>query len=240
MSELFYVAIVVLIAGTLQGFTGFGYGLFTMALLPFFLPIPTAAVLVSTSVAIISLYMVRRNWKYIDLKIIGYPLVANLIFVPLGVSLLNNLNEHVLRILLGVLLILNSLFFLIQRDREISIKPTAVNGFLTGAISGTLSGMFTIGGAPLVLYFIHAVKDRFTYKASLDSIFLISSLIRLIWLYRYGILTTGMGSILIVAVFAGILGTILGFRLLITANREVIKLAVYIFMGLAGLSLIFL
>ncbi len=238
MAMLFYVALIVVIASALQGFTGFGYGLALMATLPFFLSIKNATVVVSFSIAFISLFMVWRNRKNIERKIILYPLIGFLLFVPVGIKLLNYFQDDVLKIFLGFLLVINSVFFFIKGGREYRFKTSVFNGLLVGAIGGTLGGMLTIGGPPLVLYFVHAAKDKYTYKASLDTIFLISSIYRLAWLYMNGTLTPEMGPILITAVVAGILGTVIGFNLLIQVDRAVLTKTVYVIMSLAGLSLI--
>lgn len=240
MPEVFVVTLTVLLASILQGFSGFGYGLALMTVLPFFLPITTATILVSFSSTFISIYMLWRNWKNYDLKIILFPLIGSFLFIPVGVFLLNYIKEETLKILLGILLILIPIFFLTKREEQLKIKPKAINGIFVGAAAGTLNGMLSVGGPPLVLYFIHAAKDKYNYKASMDLIFLISSIYRLVWLYIYGNITSDMAPILITAVFAGVTGTVLGFNMLIKTERSIITKAIYVIMILAGISLIFL
>jgi hypothetical protein len=240
MPKVILVALTVFLASILQGFSGFGYGLALMTALPFFLPITTATILVSFSSTFISIYMLGRNWKNYDLKLIIFPLIGSFLFIPIGVFLLNYIDEDILKILLGVLLVLISIFFLTKREDQLKIKPKASKGILVGATAGTLNGILSVGGPPLVLYFIHAARDKYNYKASMDLIFLISSIYRLVWLYIYGNITSDMAPILITAVLAGVTGTVLGFNLLIKTERAVIAKAIYGIMMLAGISLIFL
>jgi hypothetical protein len=240
MYEILLVIVSILCASFLQGFLGFGYGLALMTIMPFFLPITTATILVSFSSAFIGIFMLWRNWKNYDLKVILYPLIGSFLFIPLGVFLLNYVKEETLKLFLGLLLILISLFFLTKKDQQVRIKPKAGTGIVVGAMAGILNGMLSVGGPPLVLYFVHAAKDKFNYKASMDLIFLLSSIYRLIWLYAYGNITSDMRSILLAAVLAGVTGTLLGFNLLIKTDRLVITKTIYIIMIIAGLSLILL
>lgn len=240
MIDIILVFAIIVFGSALQGFSGFGYGLTVMAALPFFIPVTAATVLASVSVTFISLYMVWRNREHIDLKIIIFPLIGSFLLIPLGVFLLNFLDEEVLKTVLGSLLILISLFFLLKGNQGITITPSKFNGILAGALGGTLTGMLTIGGPPLVLYFIHAARDKYQYKVSLDTIFLITSIYRLGWLAYYGNITSDMAPLLGGAVIMGLIGTAIGFRMMIRVDREVIVKIIYIIMILAGLSLIFL
>src|SRR3990172_4361968 len=113
------VLITIFVASALQGFSGFGYGLALMALLPLFLPITTATVLVSFSSTFIGLYMNWRNWRNTDLQITIYPLIGSLLFIPFGVYLLNYLDEQILKNILGFVLVLVAIFFFLHTERQL-------------------------------------------------------------------------------------------------------------------------
>lgn len=231
---------VILFASILQGFSGFGYGLVLMTVLPFFLPVKSATVITSVSVIFICLYMVWQNRNHLNPRLIIFPMIGSFLFIPFGVFLLNFLNEEILKIVLGVLLILVSLFYLVRENRDLKIRVTKRNGALSGMVSGTLGGMLGIGGPPLVIYFIQAAGDKYEYKASLDSIFLLASIYRSFWLLFFGNITKSMIPLLSGAIVAGLIGTMIGFTLMMKTEKASITRAVYIIMIIAGLSLIFL
>jgi len=240
MFEELLVFLVILLASILQGFSGFGLGLVLMAVLPFFMTAKSATVIVSVSAVFICLYMVWRNRKNLNIRLIAFPLVSSFLFIPLGVYFLNYLDEALLKICLGVLLVLISTMYLVRERHEVKIKPNSRNGFLTGVVSGILGGLLAIGGPPHVIYFIQVAKDKYEYKASLDFIFLMTSLYRLIWLFVFGNLTISMLPLLSGAIVFGLVGTIIGFRILVNTEKTLITKAVYIIMILAGMCLIFI
>lgn len=238
--ETSLVMLIIVLASGLQGFSGFGFGLALMMALPFFIPITTATVLATVSVTFISLYMVWRNRESIDLTQILYPLIGSFLFIPVGVYLLNHLNEEVLKMVLGSLLVLLSGFFLLNGAERAVIQSTKGNGLLAGILGGTLTGMLSIGGPPLVIYFLHAAKDKLSYKTSLDFIFFVTSVFRLFWLALYGNINMSMAPLLAGSVIAGIIGTMIGFKMMIKTDKAAITKTVYVVMILAGLSLVFL
>lgn len=240
MVEIVLVLVIILFASAIQGFSGFGYGLVMMSFLPFLISITDATVLSSISVIFICLYMIIRNRTSVNFGLVALPLLGNLLFIPLGVFLLNFLDEKLLKISLGILLILISGFHFLQRNREIRLNVTSRIGFLAGMLSGVLGGMLAIGGPPVVLYFAHVARDKYEYKAALDVVFLATSVYRIIWLLIFGNLTVSKLHLVIGAVIVGLTGTVIGFSWMIKAERKIITEAIYAFMILAGLSLIFI
>ena len=233
--EIFFL---VLFASMLQGATGFGSGLVLMATLPFFISIKTATIVVSFTVMFISLFMVWRNRKSIDFQMTIYPLIGMLTFMPLGVFILDNVNEDVLKYILGFLIIVISIFFFVAGNTEIKINPSPVKGVIVGMIGGILGGMFTIGGPPLVIYFIQVAKDKLNYKSSLDFIFTATSIYRLVWLYALGNIEPQIYPNVFVSLIVGIIGTSLGFSLFTKINRELLSKTIYVVMIFAGISLV--
>jgi uncharacterized membrane protein YfcA len=97
--------------------------------------------------------MILRNRGNIDFQLIIYPLIGSLIFIPVGVYLLNLLSGETLEIFLGAALITISVYFLLGKNRRLNFRPGMRNGILAGAIAGSLNGVLSVGGPPLVLWF---------------------------------------------------------------------------------------
>ncbi len=238
MSEYLIIFLIILFASGVHGFVGFGYGLILMAILPFIIPVTTATIIVSFSSMFFSLYMVWRNRAYIDTKLVLFPLIGILLFIPAGVFLLNYVDDQILKPILGLVLISISLFSLVRKEENFSIKSTPFNGILTGSISGILNGWLSVGGPPLVLYFVQSTPDKYSYKVAMDLVFLINSIYRLIWLFIYGNLTATMLPLLSLTVVGGIAGTIIGYSFLVKTDKSIINKVVYLTLVVAGAMLI--
>jgi uncharacterized membrane protein YfcA len=157
---------------------------------------------------------------------------------PLGVYLLTVINEEVLRIVLGLLIVGVSIFMMFDAKQRIVIKPTAVNAVSAGLVSGIMGGMYNIGGPPLVLYFVQTARDHLNYKASLEFVFLVSSIIRLITHLMLGTVTRQDTGYVIVALAAGVAGAFLGLTLLQRMNLARLTRFVSGIMLIAGFSLV--
>ena len=97
-----------------------------------------------------STYNSVRYRKNVDFKTVLPMICASLIFVPIAVYFSVLVSGGMLKILLGIVLIALSIYFIFF-NAHIKIKPTCLNGILAGSLGGTLSGLFSTGGPPAVL-----------------------------------------------------------------------------------------
>ncbi len=144
-----HIVLLVLIgmgAGFVQRVSGFGLGIFAMVFLPHFIPIHTAAATISTLFSCVtSTYNALRYRKDTKYKTAIPMICATLIFIPVAVRFSSLVSADIFKIILGVVLIVLSIYFLFFNNR-IKMKPTIANGFLAGAIGGMLNGLFSTGG----------------------------------------------------------------------------------------------
>lgn len=169
MFETWQAVIVFLISamgGFIQRVTGFGFGIFVMLFLPHIMKTHTSAAAISTLVSCcISLYnafLYRKNVPY--KKII--PLIfAALITIPIAVHFSVLISGDFFKKALGIVLIGLSIYFLFFNNR-IRIKPSVKNGLIAGGVGGILTGLFSTGGPPIVLYLMNALNDNIIYFAS--------------------------------------------------------------------------
>jgi uncharacterized membrane protein YfcA len=230
--------LIVLAASATQGSTGFGFGLITMALLPLVVPLEVASVVVTCDVVMISLGMTWRLRHEVSLRLVMAPLSASIVLTPLGVYVLTVANEAILRIALGSLIVLLSLFLLLNGSERFQIASTPRNGMIAGATSGVMNGMFNIGGPPLVVYFMRTARDKLAYKAALDFVFLTGAIIRLFAVVLYGAVQSNALPFVMVSLIAGGLGTLVGFGFFARIDRTMLSRAIHALLIAAGISLI--
>ena len=162
-------------AGFIQRVSGFGLGIFAMLFLPYLMSEPVAATAVSCLVSCgATTYNTIRYRKHIPYKTILPLIMASLVTIPIAVYYAASISGNFFKMLLGIVLILISLYLLFF-DSKISIKPTVRNGLLAGATGGTLGGLFSTQGPPVVLYLTYATQGKMAYFAGLQFYFCLTN-----------------------------------------------------------------
>ena len=152
-------------ASFVQRTTGFGFGIFIMTMLPFFLPTYGEATTLSGLLAITtSAVIVWRMRSYVTWKRL-WPIQLTFIVVStIAIFALTRIEDHILKRILGVALIVISIYFALFSQR---IKLPTTNGVQVGAgtLSGLMGGFFGMQGPPAVLYFIQSEPTKEHYMA---------------------------------------------------------------------------
>jgi len=190
MVELLPVALIFLLSGAVQGFTGFGGGLVSMALLPLLWS-------VKASVAVVGIFSLALTsglawtWReHIDRKEV-LPIASTAILgVPLGVWSLHRLNETLVIGVLGAVLVAHATWSLWGRAPREEPSVSRKWGPLAGFLGGVLSGAFNTSGPPVIVYGAERgwVKDRF--RATLQAYFLLTTVLSTVGYVSTGIITT--------------------------------------------------
>ncbi len=218
----------------LQTTLGFGMGIFVMMFLPMLFPFGTA-VAISKIVGLAgSLCIVLRLWQKIDIKHL-LPLTLPCLAIGLLATRQSlNMDIHLLKGFLGLVLFLLSLYFLFLGEKA-SIKPSITKAILLGALGGLGDGLFGIGGPPAALYCMACIEDKESYLASIHFHFIVTSLALIILRIAHGMVTLEMISSLLVA-FAGVLfGTVMGLLLFHRLPAKLLKRLVSFFVGANGI-----
>jgi uncharacterized protein len=145
MESLFYFILLALLAEVLGTVGGFGSSLFFVPIAGFFFDFHsvlgiTALFHLSSNISKIALFRSGFDKKLI--VNIGVPAV---LFVILGAFLTKYFDNKLLEIFLAAFLITISLIFLLFKNA--SVKPTLLNSWGGGALSGITAGLFGTGGA---------------------------------------------------------------------------------------------
>lgn len=227
--------LVICLAGFAQGLTGFGFGLVAMGLLPMLMNLKEAvafSTLLNLIVCGMTFFSLRSHYSWrrgLDL------VVGACLGVPIGFYLLVKFDEGFLLRLLGSLMLLlaiNELFM--ARLKSIRMPPQF--GFPFGVVSGGLSGAFNMGGPPAIAFTYSQPWSKEEIVATLQIIFGISALMRLILVGSAGffsahILRTGCWSVLpLVASIA------LGQKYFEHIPQAALKKATFVFLGAMGIK----
>ena len=227
------IVLVTLGASFTQSVTGFGFGIVAMIFLPFFLLYTEANLLssilstITSALVLISLY-IKVSWKNLL-----FPLIGSFVANYFAVTFVKSAKNEFLILLLGIALFLLSLYFFFFSNK-IKIRPTWYAGLIAGVISGIMSGLFSIGGPPVVVYYLQSEKDTEHYLATISTYFIFSGIISASMKILSGLLTLNVGLGLALGIFGMLIGTFLGKRTRNKINPTTMKKAVYGVMAASG------
>lgn len=240
MSGPLLLALVALIAfagSFVQSTTGFGYAVTCMALWPLLLPFKTASVMELLTAVFMSLYIAARYWKFINWRQLLWPSLAAIVTNWVGVQILQNSTDTLLRRILGVALMVLAVYFIFFSER-MHIRPTRRNGLIAGAVAGLTGGMFSIGGPPIVAYYLNALDDKREYTATTQMFFIVTILSLLAMHLRLGNVTGEVLQYSAAALVGLAAGTGLGMAAFRRLPLVTIKKLVYGFMLVMGLYIL--
>lgn len=221
-------------ASFVQRVCGFGFGIFIMTMLPYILPTYGEATTLSGMLsAAQSIYIIRTHYKYINWKHLVPIMITFLIFSFISIGFVASASESHLKILLGIILILMSLYFLFI-NRHIHVKPSIKLQISMGTISGVMGGLFGMQGPPAVLYFLTSEKSKDEYLAIAQAYFLIGNIAMTIFRAGHGFLTHEVCIDWVYAFIGVIFGSILGKYVFDKISADTLRKIVYIYMIISG------
>ena len=241
MEELLLNLLIIIVSiggGFVQRVSGFGFGIFVMLFFPYFLPSQAiAAATSSMRTGCTALYNSIKHRKHLRIRLVLPMLCAALVTIPIAVSFSASAPEALMKRLLGIVLIALSIYFLFFSTR-IHIRPTVRNSMLAGALGGTLNGLFSTGGPPVVLYLLHATSDKMVYFAAIQTYFALTNIYATSVRIANGIID---GELLFHAA-VGLIGAIIGNRIggwaFDKLDGQKLKQVIYIGMIISGVLMI--
>jgi uncharacterized membrane protein YfcA len=229
--------LIILIGSVIQGATGFGFGIFVMAVLPFFFPFKTCSAIVLLLGTMLNVQLAWGLRKNINFKVLLPVLAAALAGRYFGVYALMNLNDTVLKMIFGGVLILLSLFFAFKGN-QVVIKPHYSSGMIAGFFSGIMGGMFNTSGPPLVIYYFSVIKDKLIYSGTLQATFFFSALFSVVLHISYGNMNLNVLKFAGIGALAVVTGSMLGLHILKRLDRALLSKIIYSFMAVMGMVML--
>lgn len=234
MEKFLYVLLPCIVGGVIQSTTGFGSGIFIMLFFPLFLPILQSSAL-STLVGLSAVLMLAWKYRaYAKPKIVVLPAVIYFIFSFAAIRFAKGADLSGLKAYFGLFLVAMSIYFIFFADR-IKIKANFLSAFICASISGVASGLFGIGGPPMVVYILAITgDDKNSYIANSQLFFSITSLYTTLVRVFSGIITVDLLPLAIPGIIGMYIGKSFGTRIVEKINVQTMKKLIYIFLGLSG------
>lgn len=223
-----------LLAGLVQGITGFGSGIILMIFLPALVPIGRAAGISTLTMFVATVLVAWRYRKSLQWRQLVMPFIVYSAVATYSVHLGKMLDTGMMRMLLGGLLVALSAYFTLHKGREAKPYPLVVNVIFM-VISGFFNGLFGIGGPLMALYYLMMAKTKEAYLASIQTFFVMDGIYVTALRFSQGILHIGDMKIVLLGMVGALVGTAIANRLVTRMNTERVKQIVYVFIGISGL-----
>jgi hypothetical protein len=191
---------------------GFGHALIAMPLLALTsLSMKTATPLIALIAVFLSLTIIIRDWRIIDLGSTRRLLIATVPGVPLGLLFLKDSYETTVKITLALTIIGFSLYSLLKP--KFSLGDRAWTAYLFGFFAGILGGAYNTNGPPIVIYGTLHQWPPERFRATLQGYFFPAGMIVIAGHGLGGLWTPAVGRYFLLCLPALLLAIWLGNRL---------------------------
>ncbi|WP_101911223.1 sulfite exporter TauE/SafE family protein [Marasmitruncus massiliensis] len=231
------IGLITLLSAFIQGCTGFGFSIIAMTLMPLAMPLKYAAAVTAISSFFMVASFAFNLRRQINFKLMLYPLISSTITSLAGVAVMMSSPDGFMRRILGLILILLSIYFIFF-NQKIRVRQTPVNGLIIGSVSGILSGLFNMGGPPMVIYFLSTTDDKMEYNATLQCYFALNGSLVLILHLLMGNFNVQIAQYCGVSLIGIVLGAFIGFKIFKRITFPVIRKVVYGLMVVFGFYLL--
>ena len=226
-------------ASFVQRTTGFGFGIFIMTMLPAIMSSHGEATTLSGILAMTtSLIIVIQKYRFIVWRRL-LPILLTFIVVSIGaIFVLKRMEYSILNILLGITLVVVSIYFSFFSKR-IKVKTTLPVQITAGTLSGLMGGFFGMQGPPAVLYFVNSEKDKEHYLAVTQTYFLVGNIMMTIARAYNGFFTTAVSMGSIYGITGVVIGNLIGAWVFRHITGSLLKYIIYAYIGISGLTFLF-
>ena len=230
--ELFFSILIVVVAATVIGTVGFGFGLVAVPGLLLYLE-PQQTVVVSNSlIAIIMAMVLVRTWRHLKLRASIGLVLGGVAATPIGVLALNAASPSALRITIAIVIIFLGLFSLSSLQLPFAQRRPA--GLIFGFLSSLAITTIGIGGPLGAIYAIAQRWKAETVRAMLALFFLASNIAAFVLYAATGLVgrdTLANIGVMVPGLFIGFgLATVLVNRI----NERIFRYAVVAVIVVAG------
>ncbi len=172
---IWLVLLIVFVTTCIRATLGFGNALLAMPLLTLTVGIHIATPLVGLVSFTTAIFMLLGHWRHVDFGAAWRLVLASFFGIPLGLVMLTQAPEHLIKGLLGLVLILFGLYKLLQF--ELPRLQSSRTAYAFGFGAGVLGGAYNTNGPFVIIYGTLARWTPEQFRSTLQGYFLISGLV---------------------------------------------------------------
>ena len=231
------VFLTILFAIFTQSVSGFGLALVSMPILAGLIGIRTATPLIVLVAIVAEVILLLRYKSDLNLRAVWRITVAGAIGIPVGVWALKALDEQIVLTVLGIFIVLYSLYALLNLRLPTLEGNVWPYGF--GFVSGVVGGAYNVAGPLIIIYGNCRNWQPKEFKGNLQGYFLVGSVVAVISHALANNITPDVVNYFILSLPAIGIGLLAGLSLDKYLNPAVFRKIVLVGLIFAGVSLIF-
>jgi uncharacterized membrane protein YfcA len=237
METVVLLALIVMLAYTVFGLTGFGSSITAMPLLVQVIPLRTAVPLMLVFDLCSGLLLGLRNRQVVDRKELLRLVPFMLLGMALGVVVLVKAPERLLLLTLGIFILAYSAWSLLLKREP---KPLGSKWSIPlGMAGGVFTALFGTGGPIYTIYLARRLDDKLVLRATISALIFVTGLSRLVLFSSAGLYK--QASLLWLALIllpCAMLGLFLGSRLHSKLPARYVVRAIWVILIVGGISLV--
>ena len=169
LSIFILLCLSVFVAGVVRGYSGFGFAMIAAVTLSAGLSPREAIPIVLLLDIVTGIWLLPNTWRDADWKSLRWLAVGVAVGVPAGVWLLSNVPAKPMRITIS--LVTMGATILLWYGFSLKKMPRKPGTVATGLVSGILTGSTTIGGPPVILFYLSRPVTAAVSRSSLVAFF---------------------------------------------------------------------
>ena len=184
----FYLACVpaVLLYGVTKGGFGGALAIISVPMMALVMPPTQAAAILLPILVAMDLLVVKAYWGVFDRRTLHLLLPAAILGIFIGYLSAEAMNEHYMRILIGVLALVFGLQSLMGLKSFSGERHNAVSGGVFGALAGFTSFSIHAGGPPFTMYLMPKQLSPVLFAGTAGLFFAVVNVVKLVPYYALG------------------------------------------------------
>jgi uncharacterized membrane protein YfcA len=233
--QLIFAILIIFVAYTIKGLSGFGSGLVAIPLLALIFPlkfiVPVLGLLSYVGTIIQSITL-RKHAVWRDI----WPLLPfSMLGIGIAIWLLVSVDANILTMTLGVFVLLYAVYSLSSSTELSGGRRWAV---AAGGFGGLVGALFGTGGPFYVLYLKMRGLEKGAFRATIASIFLIDGGVRMVGYASTGLFTNQVLSLIMILLPVLLIAMYAGNHLHVKIDQVRFNQIISIMLMISGLMLI--
>ncbi len=169
---------IVFVAALTRSTFGFGDALIAMPLLALFIDIKVATPLMALIAFFIAISILIKNRDKVEFNSVWRLIVASLVGIPIGLWYLDDINENIIKLILGIIILSFAGYNLVKpKLHQLKSEKYA---WIFGFIAGILGGAYNTNGPPIVIYSSLKKWNPQNFRATLQGYFFTTGILLVI------------------------------------------------------------
>lgn len=241
---ILFVGCVVFTTFTVEGIAGFGATVMALPFVAMLVGIDKAVPMLSSLGVLLSLYIVLRSWRQLDLKEYFFIVLHVGLGVPLGLFMMDYLPKNwLIAILICFMLFVGtkgllSTFRKKVPEQTVEVCKKNILSRLILLLGGLIQGAFSSGGPVVVMYASKALKEKSKFRATLSSLWLTTNTVMVAkWTLSGTVWTLQLGKMILCALPFIVCGMVFGDFLHSKVDQRKFTVLVYSVLIIAAFML---